>query len=156
MIRAPLRQTPLNTKSTSPSECYRWYESRAWRRGDLILWVWVCGSRFCDLISWVWVLCFDFSGVIWFCDLVGSWVSDRCGLRRWGEIGVSHQLRVQHGSLSWSVWVFDRCGGRWNCGLVVIVIGVGLGCRFVIWNSGWLGIGWGFVIWNCDWRVVLF
>ena len=29
----------------------------------------------------------------------------------------------------------DRRGGRWNCGLVVTVIDMGLGCGFVIWNS---------------------
>ena len=54
-----------------------------------------------------------------------------------------------------SAWVSDWHGGRWNCGLVVIVIGVGLDCGFVIWNSDWLGLDCGFVIWNCDPQVVL-
>ena len=42
------------------------------------------------------------------------------------------QLRVQRGSSSLLAWVSDRRGGRWNCGLVVIVISVGLGYGFVI------------------------
>ena len=32
-------QTPLDTKSTSPSECCRRYRGRTWQWGDLILWV---------------------------------------------------------------------------------------------------------------------
>ena len=54
------------------------------------------------------------------------------------------------------MWVSDQHGDHWNCGLVVIVISVGLDCGFVIWNSDRLGLGCGFVIWNCDQQVVLF
>ena len=54
------------------------------------------------------------------------------------------------------MWVSDQHGDHWNCGLVVIVISVGLDCGFVIWNSNWLGLGCGFVIWNCDRQVILF
>ena len=78
--------------------------------------IWFCWSGFYGLISWVWVICFDFSRVIWFCNLVGSWVSDRRGHRRSGEISMGHWLGVWRGSLSWLAWVFDRCGGCWNCG----------------------------------------
>ena len=98
--------------------------------------IWFCGSGFIGLGSVVW---FQRDDLI--CDLVGSWASDQRGHRPWGAIGVDHQLRVQRGSSSWSAWVFDQRGGRWNCGLVVIVIGVGLGCGFVIWNCDWRGFG---------------
>jgi len=95
-------------------------------RGLMVRWlwsdgvIWFCGSGFRGLISWVWVLCFDFSRVIWFCDLVGSWVSDWCGHWRWREIGVGHRLGFRCGSSSWSVWVSNRHGSL----IIVVVIGI--------------------------------
>ena len=45
----------------------------------------------------------------------------------------------------------DRRGGRWNCGLVVTVIDMGLGCGFVIWNCDQHGFG----LWVCDLVMIL-
>ena len=67
--------------------------------------IWFCWSGFYGLISWVWIMSFDFSRVIWFCNLVGSWISDRRGHRRSGEISKARSL----------AWIIELIGmGLWS------------------------------------------
>ena len=66
--------------------------------------VWFHGFGLCVLIL-----------VGWF-DFVTRWVHGSLIGVGIGVQGRSARLGVWRGSLSWLAWVFDRCGGCWNCG----------------------------------------